>query len=87
MKPCCDGVACVFRALGIPHPTTLDTLALAEALARVEAMSDGGCAVEDPRSLVTSDPLAIRHQMHYRQCECLGDASECCVQDCPCHDQ
>ena len=29
--------------------------------------------------------IAERHQQHYRSCDCLADAAECCVTDCPCH--
>lgn len=29
--------------------------------------------------------VAERHSIHYRGCNCLGDAAECCLADCPCH--
>lgn len=29
--------------------------------------------------------LARKHQEHYRQCNCLGDSSECCIPACSCH--
>lgn len=30
--------------------------------------------------------VGVLHVRHYRYCNCLGDASECCDVTCPCHE-
>lgn len=34
---------------------------------------------------VTPWSLVEKHMQHYRSCDCLGDAAECCVASCECH--
>lgn len=33
----------------------------------------------------TGENLTAKHMKHYRHCNCLGDADECCDPNCECH--
>lgn len=57
------------------------TTARAVGIAAALNTDEGAAAFKEARDHYN---LSQKHMVHYRGCNCLGDSSECCVDDCEC---